>query len=229
MVAGLQNQVVSTIVAVKGIDKVDDVRGKNVAVTKVGNSDYYTWVDLAQKRGWNIEDFKFVAANDQPGQVQMLGSGNAQAISVSPPVEVSAVRAGGHVILDLTKEQIPLQQIGIVLTKSWLAKNRDKALNALKATIEAEHRWKTDPAFTKGVIKKWLKEDDQAFIDSGYDNFKDVWTTVPYPSREGFLEQVREVSSLNPAVRDVNVDQCMDMSLVKELEDSGFIKQVYGS
>ena len=31
-------------------------------------------------------------ANDQPGQVQMLSAGSAQAISVSPPIEVSAER-----------------------------------------------------------------------------------------------------------------------------------------
>jgi ABC-type nitrate/sulfonate/bicarbonate transport system substrate-binding protein len=186
-------------------------------------------VEIAQKKGWDVKDFKFVAANDQQGQVQMLGSGNAQAISLAPPLEVSAQRAGGHVILDLAQEHIPLQLIGAVTSKAWVAQNRPKAIAVLKATIEAINRWKTDAEFTKGVIKKYLKEDDEAFVDSAYSHFVPVWTKVPYPSKEGFDAQVRQVSAINAAAKDVKSDDCMDASLVKEIEDSGFIKQVYGS
>ena len=50
---------------------------------------------------------------------------------------------------------------------------------------------------------------------------------MPYPSREGMAKVIVEVSSQNPKAKDLNVDQLMDLSVVKELEDSGFIKQIY--
>ncbi|MFI5269139.1 MAG: hypothetical protein ACHQ7M_17330 [Chloroflexota bacterium] len=37
-----------------------------------------------------------------------------------------------------------------------------------------------------------------------------------------------EAATQTPAAKSVTSDQCMDSSLVKELEDSGFIKQIYG-
>jgi hypothetical protein len=37
---------------------------------------------------------------------------------------------------------------------------------------------------------------------------------------------MQEVTAQNPKANDLNVDQLMDTSIVKELEDSGFIKQV---
>jgi hypothetical protein len=56
-----------------------------------------------------------------------------------------------------------------------------------------------------------------------------VWPQAPYPSREGMLKVIQEVSAQNPKAKDLNLDQLIDMSVVKELEDSGFIKQVYGA
>jgi hypothetical protein len=35
------------------------------------------------------------------------------------------------------------------------------------------------------------------------------------------------VSAQNPKAKELNVDQLIDTSVVKELEDSGFIKQIY--
>jgi ABC-type nitrate/sulfonate/bicarbonate transport system substrate-binding protein len=229
MIAGLQNEVVSTVLGGPGVNTIEDTRGKTIAVTKIGQAGYFDWVSLAAKKGWKLEDFKFVNANNQPGQVQMLSSGNAQATSISPPFEVSAVHAGAHVIEDLSQEHIALQLIGIVVTRSWLAQNRPKALSAVKATIEAVNRWKTDATFTKGVIKKWLKEDDQEVVDSAYSHFVDVWPKAPYPTKEGMAAQVSQVGSVTPDVKGVNPDECIDSSVVKELEDSGFIKQVFGS
>jgi hypothetical protein len=38
---------------------------------------------------------------------------------------------------------------------------------------------------------------------------------------------IQEVTSQNPKAKDLNVDQLMDTSVVKELEDTGFIKEIY--
>jgi hypothetical protein len=40
---------------------------------------------------------------------------------------------------------------------------------------------------------------------------------------------IQEVTSQNPKAKDLHVDQSMDLSVVKELEDSGFIKMIYGA
>src|SRR5581483_2616312 len=59
------------IIAQPAITSVDQLRGKTIAVTKIGNSDQFAWSVLANKMGWKLEDFKFAAAGDATGQVSV--------------------------------------------------------------------------------------------------------------------------------------------------------------
>jgi len=228
MVAGFLNQSVWRILGSSAIKSLDDLKGKTVAVTKVGNADYFAWKIVADKQGWKETDFKYVAGGTPAGQAALLQSGNVQALAVSPPNDVLAERAGAHLVFDTSSLHLPEQQTGMTLTKTYLAQNRATALNVLKASIEGIARWKADPAFAKGVIKKYLKDDDQTFINAGYDAYAPLWAQPPYPSRDGFQTTIGESVAQNPKAKNVTPDQCIDLSLVKELVDSGFIKKIDG-
>ncbi|MFI5269264.1 MAG: ABC transporter substrate-binding protein, partial [Chloroflexota bacterium] len=229
MAAGFLNQAVWRIMTPPSITSVDQLKGKAVAVSKIGNADYFAWPILAQHQGWPVDSFKYVAANNPPGQVALLKQGDAFGTAVSPPNDVLAEEKGGaHLLIDETTFDIPEQQVGMALLASYVAQNRTTALNVLKATIEAIHRWKTDPAFAKKIIAKYLKESDQRYVDSGYSAYASLFPETPYPTKNGFASVIKEVATQRPDASSVTPDQCMDNSLVKELSDSGFIKQIYG-
>ncbi|MFI5267916.1 MAG: ABC transporter substrate-binding protein [Chloroflexota bacterium] len=229
MAAGFLNETVWRIMGGPAIKTVEDLKGKTVAVTQVGNADYFAWTLLAKKQGWKPEDFKFAPSGDANGQVAVLQSNQVQAIAVSPPNDVQAQKVGAHLVVDEATFHEPEQQVGMGLAKAYIAQNRAAALGVVKASIEAIHRWKTDPAFAKKVIQKYLKSDDQAYIDDGYSAYASTFPEVPYPTKEGFTNTIEQVSTQQPNAKNVTADQCMDLSLVKELEDSGFIKQIYGA
>jgi NitT/TauT family transport system substrate-binding protein len=229
MVAGFLNQAIFRIMAAKDVNKIADLKGKTVAVTKIGNADYFAWQTVLKKEGIKPDEIRFVNTNDAQGQVAAFSSGQVQAIALSPPNDVLAEKAGGHLLLDVTTLKIPEQNNGMVVTRKYLNANRPIVTAAIKASIESMARWQKDPAFIKNVIKTYLKQDDQKFIDVGYEAYKDLWPKAPYPSKEGFEEVIEQVATQNPAAHNLKVDQLMDISIVKELEDSGFIKQVYGS
>jgi ABC-type nitrate/sulfonate/bicarbonate transport system substrate-binding protein len=151
------------------------------------------------------------------------------ASAFSPPNEVFAAQGGAHLLYDALQDHIPLQQSGVVVKRSSLTQDGQTVINVMKATVEAMHRMKTDPEFTKGIFKKYLKTDDQAVIDSAYSFTTSIFQNAPYPSKDGLAEAIREVSTDNPDAKNVTPQQCMDISIVKELEDSGFIKQIYGA
>jgi len=229
MVTGHVNQAMLRVMAMPGIDRIEDLRGKTVGVTSVGTTDYWGWRAIIEKYGWKDNDLKFLPAKDVAGQVSVLQRGDAQAIAVGPPNDVLAERVGAHQILDTASMGIPSQQNGITLSRKLLAAKRPAIMNVVKASIEGIHRWKTDAAFAKSVIAKYLKTEDQRVIDVGYDAYAPIYPKVPYPSREGLAEIVKQVSIDNPKAKGLNFEQLTDTSLVKELEDSGFIAQVYGA
>jgi NitT/TauT family transport system substrate-binding protein len=229
MVAGFLNQAVFRILANSDLASIDDVKGKTVAVTRVGQADYFAWQAVIEHQQWNPDDVKFVNANDVAGQVGLLQQGQVQAIAVSPPNDVLATKAGAHLLLDTATLNVPEQNVGFGLSRAYLQDNRAAVTSIVRAGVEAMARWKKDAAFTKGVIQKYLQTDDPQFIDDGYEAYGPLWPQVPYPSRDGMLKVIDEVTTQNPKARDLNVDHLIDTSVVKELEDSGFIKQIYGS
>jgi NitT/TauT family transport system substrate-binding protein len=226
MVAGFLNQAVFRILATD-LQSIDDVKGKTVAVTKIGQADYYAWQTVMERQKWSQDDVTFVNANDVMGQVGLLQQGKVQAIAVSPPNDVLALQIGAHLLLDTASLDEPEQNVGFGVTRGYLSDNRVAVTSIVKASIEAMARWKKDAAFTKGVIQKYLQSSDEQFTNVGYEAYGPLWPQAPYPSRDGMLKVIQEVSSQNPKAKDLNVDQLIDNSVVKELEDSGFIKQIY--
>jgi NitT/TauT family transport system substrate-binding protein len=227
MVAGFLNQAVFRIMANSDVKTIEDVKGKTIAVTRIGQADYYAWQMVIDAQKWSQDDLKFVNANDVVGQVGLLQQGNVGAIALSPPNDVLASKAGAHLVLDTSTLHVPQQNVGMGVTRAYLKDNRPVVSNVLKASIEAMARWKKDAPFTKGVIQKYLESDDPQFTDVGYEVYGPIWPQAPYPNRDGLARVMQEVAAQNPKAKDLNVDQLMDSSVVKELEDSGFIKQVY--
>ncbi len=229
MIAGFVNTALFRVVAAPGITSIEQLKGKTVAVTRIGNADYFAWQTIAAKQGWKTTDLMYVAGNDEPGKLTLLKSGNAQAIAVSPPNNVNAVQQGGGTeILDTGQYKEPEQQVGIVATRKYLTENRAAALGVVKASIEGIARWKKDKAFVQSVTKTYLKNDDPKFLDVGYAAYLDYFPEAPYPSEAGFARVIEQVTTQNAKAKDLKTSQLLDTSFVKELEDSGFIKQVYG-
>ncbi len=228
MIAGFVNKAIFRVIAAASITSLDQLKGKTIAVTRIGNADYFAWQTIAARQGWKITDLNFVSATDVPGQVTLLKTGNVQAIAVSPPNNILALKAGGHEILDTAIFNEPEQQVGIAAARKYLADNRPAALATVKASIEAIARWKKDPAFVKDVIKKYLKNDDQQFLDVGYSAYVDTFPEAPYPTEPGFARVIEQVTTQNPKAKDLKPAQLVDNSFVRELESSGFIKQIYG-
>jgi ABC-type nitrate/sulfonate/bicarbonate transport system substrate-binding protein len=229
MVAGFLNQAVFRVMANADVQSIDELKGATIAVTRVGQADYFAWQTIIDKQGWSDTDLKFVNANDVQGQVGLLQQGQVMAIAVSPPNDVLATEAGAHMVLDTATLNEPEQNVGFGTTRDYLAANRPAVTAIVKASIEAMARWKKDAAFTRGVIQKYLQSDDEQFTDVGYSAYGPLWPQAPYPSRDGMQKVIEEVSAQNPKAKDLDVDKLIDNSVVKELEDSGFIKQIYAA
>src|SRR5581483_10009280 len=59
MIAGLQNQSIFRIMAVQGINRIEELKGKTVAVVQLGSNDYYIWQRIVKRQGWGENDLKF--------------------------------------------------------------------------------------------------------------------------------------------------------------------------
>lgn len=91
------------------------------------------------------------------------------------------------------------------------------------------HRWKTDEAFTEAVIQKYLHPTDPRFNQDGWQEYRDLFLQEPLASRDGMQAVIDQVAAQTTEAATLRVDDTFDNSIVQELVDSGFIRQMYGA
>src|SRR6266850_2324997 len=89
---------------------------------------------------------------------------------------------------------------------------------------------KTHRKETMEILAKYLRTDDKDVLDDTYESI--IQTLVPekpYPTLKGIQIILREFGAKDPAARSARPEQFVDLSIMKELDSSGFIDRVYKS
>jgi ABC-type nitrate/sulfonate/bicarbonate transport system substrate-binding protein len=225
IVAVFLNKIMFRVMAMPEVMGGGSIMGKTVPMTRAGSTDFLAWQLIKAAQGWTDADLKLVPANDTKGQLSMLESGNAVAAALSPPNDLQAQRIGAHLITNVDEEG---EKNTIAVPKKYAAEHRPEVLATLKGAIEAASRLKSDAAYSTQVMQKYLKENDQSVLQAGWQAQQPLWEERPYPNVPSFSQVIDEAALQNPKARNVTMADLLDPSFVKELDDSGFIRGIYG-
>ena len=97
----------------------------------------------------------------------------------------------------------------------------------MRAFVEAIHIYKTRPDFSKKVIAKYMRITDPEAVEDSYQFFSRLVPAKPYPPLDGIKEALLELGEKETKARNARPEDFADMSLVKELDDSGYIDSLY--
>jgi hypothetical protein len=81
--------------------------------------------------------------------------------------------------------------------------------------------------FSKKVIKKVLRLDNEELINESYDLFAKAFLPVPYPNTVGMKTSFEYIATTRPEVWDHKPEEFVDKSFIEELDKNGFIKKLY--
>jgi hypothetical protein len=91
---------------------------------------------------------------------------------------------------------------------------------------EGIHRYKTDGAFTRRVMGKYLRVQDQTILDETYQLFAPRIPRIPYPTVAGFRLALESLSD-EPRARTAKPEEFYDDAILHSLEREGFFQQLY--
>ena len=131
------------------------------------------------------------------------------------------------ILLNLRELNVPYQGSGLVTTQRLLAKRRDVARRFLKAYVEAVHMLKTNPDVSKKAFAKYRQTKDEKRIEDAYQTLREIVKPKPYPSIDGFKTIIKDASDRIPAARTANPKDFIDITLLEELDRSGYIDSLY--
>ncbi|HET9001659.1 MAG TPA: ABC transporter substrate-binding protein [bacterium] len=229
MVMGFVNQPVFVLMATPEIQAPEQLKGKTVAVTKVGSSDDFMLREALSHWGLRPDaDVMITAVGSVAAQVAAMEKRLVQGAVVDPPNDVLAQQAGAHVLARIGDLGIPYQAAGLVTTREYIQAHADVVARVVRAMTEGVHRIKTDRAFSEEIMARYLKNTNPVVVDAAYESFVNVFQRVPAPSKAGLAEIVKESVSSGLMKESVDVGTMLDPSFVDKLQRSGFIQTLYG-
>ncbi len=223
MFGRLGNTMDNRVYVRKGIKSIKEV--KRVAISRFGSNADFAARYLLQREGLKPDiDVALLQVGNQSNRIAAVETNNADAAMLTPPMTLQARKLGMTLLLDASKLNIPYSSLMFVARRPYLAKTRAELVNFTKAMIEGVALYKSNKEFSLKVLSKYMKVQDREVLE---ENFKEYdFPLKPYPAREYFELPIQEVGKKDPKVLKENPERYADMSLVKEIESSGFIDKI---
>jgi NitT/TauT family transport system substrate-binding protein len=223
MFGRLGNTMDNRIYGRKGIKSLKEV--KRIAISRFGSNADFAARYLLQREGLRPDvDVALLQVGNQSNRIAAVETNNADAAMLTPPMTLQARKLGMVVLVDASKLNIPYSSLFFVSRRPYIAKSRPDLVNFTKAMIEGVHVYKSNKEFAMKVLAKYMKVQDRDVLE---ENFREYdFPLKPYPSREYFELPIQEVGKKDPKILKENPERYADMSLVKELDSSGFIDKL---
>jgi len=219
------------LVCGKGINGLQDLRGKSVAMDDYdGHTGLNVWLYLRKNGLEEGRDVKLVTDPVKgPERAKGVMEGKYDATFIRAVDRLRALKFGAKVV-----EVPPMAMIeGVTLTTTtqYVKTHEDEARSLVMAMIDGTHFFKTRKADTLAILKKHcsqlLKMQSDEEWDCFYENQVASLEAKPYPS----LEAVQNVFALavkrDPEIKNFNPLMLWDLHYVKEIDDSGYIRKLY--
>lgn len=133
-------------------------------------------------------------------------------------------------VADLSRLDVPYTLHGIGTRKNIIRDRRDTVVRFMKAYVEAIHVFKTKKELALNTLKKYARMSDISLMSSTYDDYSQrLIPAVPYPSAPGIQTIIDHLAKTRPEAKGLKPNDFIDVSILKEIEDSGFVKKLYAN
>jgi ABC-type nitrate/sulfonate/bicarbonate transport system substrate-binding protein len=210
------------------IGRMEDLKGKVFGTTRFGSLS-----DLASRfalRSYGIDperDITMLQTGGPAETVAAMMTGKVQAAALTPPATLQAKKAKLKELLDMSKLDAEYHINGVVTTRHFLKSNEDTVRRFMRAYIEGAARAKKDKAWALKAMGKIFRTDDREVLEESYDMIvKTNFAIPPYPSLPGIANLIQGLEKSNPKIKGAKPEDFADSRIVRELDQSGFIKSV---
>jgi ABC-type nitrate/sulfonate/bicarbonate transport system substrate-binding protein len=228
MILGVVPTFVDHIVSLSSITAVEQLKGKTAGVNRLGSTSDLGLRLALKKLGVDPEkDVKIIPTGGTAERFAALSKGITQFTIIPEPFLTQAEKLGFRNLFNISDLKIPFWWNGILSRESIVKTKRPLMLKLVRAMIEAIHIIKTDKEYAKEIFKKNLGVNDPEGLERAYKDYSNAFPEVPYPNPEGVKTMLDDLAPKNPKAASADPKTYVDMSLVGELDKSGFIKQLY--
>ncbi|HVO93569.1 MAG TPA: ABC transporter substrate-binding protein [Terriglobales bacterium] len=230
MIAGMVNKMNYIIASAAAVKKPEDLKNKRIGAAQAGTASYHA-VLLGLKH-WGLDARRdritILQLGNQGARVASLQSGGSDAIIVNPGLGSTLKARGFSILADFTELPIPYPQQTISVRERSLKSDADFIERVMRGVV-AGNVFSLDPRNkerVKQITAKYLRLDSVDKAEEHYQSALKVMALKPYVDTAGIASMIEFMAESDPLVAKVKPEMVIHHSVLKKLDDSGFIEQL---
>lgn len=217
------------LVTRREITQPHELRGKKLGISRFGAAPHRILELTLAKLGIDAAKSVTFLQLGNPGVVLTgIKDGRVDAGLVSPDNLFTAKKLGLHVLLDLRQLGIEYLTTDIVTTRSFVRSQPDTVRSFMKAVLEGISYFKSNKDKSMEIMARYMKVDDLQMIEAGYQWYAQTYERKPYVSINGVKAVLEHIALKNPKAKEVKPETFFDSTVIRELDQGGFIDGLYG-
>jgi ABC-type nitrate/sulfonate/bicarbonate transport system substrate-binding protein len=223
------NKVNSAIFSRPEIKSAEELRGKTVATGRPGAfGDTMVRYVLRAKLGLVPDrDVKMLPIGEAQLAFPALERGIVQAASLTIPFTLIAKKMGYRELIDYDKAGVVYPYNTITALRQTPKNSPDLTERLLKSMIEGTYVVKTDREKSIAVMRRYMRGTSDEILEQTYDYARSVTEENPTPSLDIIKAALEILSYEYPKAKETDPNGIIDTSIMKKIEQSGFIKALY--
>jgi NitT/TauT family transport system substrate-binding protein len=230
MIAGVVNKGLQRIMARSEIKTPTELKGKRIGVTRIGAVSHSVLLMMLPRWKMSVNDVQVMQLGSSPNMLAALDRGGIDAAVLTIPSMFVAEDRGYRVLVDMGDTDIYYLHTMIATTRNYVKSSRDRVTRFLKGYLEGLAFVKQNKKESIDIVRKKLQlgaeqtrnlERSIELLNAKY------YEAVPYPSLRGVETVLGFVEKDNPKAKGADPKSFVDDSLLREIEQSGFVKKLY--
>jgi ABC-type nitrate/sulfonate/bicarbonate transport system substrate-binding protein len=227
-IGGVKNVMTQSIVAGGNIKKPEDIKGKRVAVSRIGSNTHYFTIQALRRFGMEPNrDFNFIQSGGDPESLAALLSKNIEVATLTAPSDAKALAEGYHYVVYGPDLKIPYAATAFVTKRSVVAKRPQVIGRYMRAMAESAKILHTDREFVYKVLGKQLRLTDRSILDAAYNAEIKALEPRLVLKNEAIEAILDEVAATDARAKNVKPQDLIDNRYIDEMEKSGFFAQLW--
>lgn len=207
---------------------LSDLKGKKIGASRFGSATDFALRYVLKQNGFDpVKDVVIFQIGGQSETLAALRAGSIQGGVIASPATAEAKRLGMKELINMANLGVEYPHTTIATTGRFLRSNRETVLRFTRAYVEGVHRFLNDREFSLRVIGKYTKIQSRAALDATYDDYTPYVKKIPAPAVGSIKTVLEQLSAAEPKAKTARAQDFIETSIVADLEQEGFFKQVW--
>lgn len=230
MILGVTDRFIYQIYGAKGIRRLEELKGKIVAVQRIGADMSYIGPRFALRHAGLDPDRDVVyrAIGAQGARLAALQTGQVHATALAPPVNLQARKLGLPLLVDMIPLKIEYFMNGVAARRSYVDAHPELTLRFVKGFAAGIYFYKTRKEASLEIMGKYMRIRDQEILEEAYRIYaQELLARKPYPSAKAMQAVLDDLAQSDPRARTARAEEFVQDRFVREADRSGFLDALY--